>query len=103
MAWSEQAIPDQTGRVAIVTGANSGIGLETARVLAQKGAHVVLACRNEEKGEAACADITQGDPQAKVKFQPLDLSNLESVRTFAEILLPLIKASTYCQDLRSAG
>lgn len=84
MAWSEKAIPDQTGCIAIVTGANSGIELETARVLAQKGAHVVLACRNKEKGEAACADITQGDPQAKGEFQPLDLSSLKSVKTSAE-------------------
>lgn len=84
MAWSENLIPDQTGRTVIVTGANSGIGLETARVLAQKGAQVVLACRNTAKGEAACADITKGDPQAKVEFQPLDLSSLESVKTFAE-------------------
>ncbi len=75
MAWSEQAIPDQTGRIAIVTGANSGIGLETARVLAQKGARLILACRNTEKGEAAYADITQSDPQTKVEFQPLDLSS----------------------------
>lgn len=73
MAWSGHNVPDQTGRIAIVTGANSGIGLETARVLAQKGAQVMLACRNQEKGEAACADITQRDPPAKVKFHPLDL------------------------------
>lgn len=84
MAWSEHNIPEQTGRIAIVTGANSGIGLETARVLAQKGAHVVLACRNQEKGEAACADILQGAPHAKVEFQQLDLSSLQSVNTFAE-------------------
>jgi len=84
MPWSEHDVPDQTGRIAIVTGANSGIGLETARVLAQKGAHVILACRNQEKGKAACADIKQGNPRAKVEFQPLDLSSLESVKTFAE-------------------
>ena len=80
MAWSEKDVPDQTGRIAIVTGANSGIGLETARVLAQKGAQVLLACRNKEKGEAACADILHSAPQATVAFQPLDLSSLESVK-----------------------
>ncbi len=84
MAWSEKDILDQTGRVAIVTGANSGIGLETARVLAQKGARVILACRNKEKGEAACANILQSAPQAKIEFQPLDLSSLEFIKTFAE-------------------
>ena len=84
MAWSEKDVPDQTGRLAIVTGANSGIGLETARVLAQKGAQVILACRNKEKGETACADIRQSAPQAKIEFQPLDLASLESVKTFAE-------------------
>lgn len=84
MPWSEHDVPDQAGRTAIVTGANSGIGLETARVLARKGAHVVLACRNQEKGEAACANITQRDAHAKVEFQSLDLSRLESVKTFVE-------------------
>lgn len=84
MAWSEKDVPDQTGRIAIVTGANSGIGLETARVLAQRGAQVTLACRNKEKGEAACADILQSASQAAVEFQPLDLASLESVKTFAE-------------------
>ncbi len=84
MAWSEKDVPDQTGRIAIVTGANSGIGLETARVLAQKGARVLLACRDKEKGEAACADILHSAPRATVEFQPLDLASLESVKTFAE-------------------
>ena len=84
MAWSEHDVPDQTGRIAVVTGASSGIGLETARVLARKGAHVVLAVRNREKGEAARADITRAEPQAKVAVQHLDLANLESVETFAE-------------------
>ena len=86
MAWSERDVPDQTGRIAVVTGASSGIGLETARVLARKGAHVVLAVRNREKGEAARADITRTEPQAKVAVQHLDLANLESVETFADEL-----------------
>jgi len=84
MPWSVHDIPEQTGRIAIVTGANSGIGLETARALARKGAQVVLACRNEAKGEAARADIMRGVPQAQVEFQLLDLSSLESIKTFAE-------------------
>lgn len=84
MAWSERDVPDQTGRIAVVTGANSGIGLETARVLARKGAHVVLAVRNREKGEAARADITRAEPQAKIAVRHLDLANLESVETFSE-------------------
>ena len=84
MAWSERDVPDQTGRIAVVTGASSGIGLETTRVLARKSAHVVLAVRNREKGEAARADITRAEPQAKVAVQHLDLANLESVETFAE-------------------
>ena len=53
--WTEQDIPDQTGKVAIVTGGNSGIGYETVRILAQRGAHVILAARNAIKGEEAVA------------------------------------------------
>jgi NAD(P)-dependent dehydrogenase (short-subunit alcohol dehydrogenase family) len=81
--WGFEDIPDQTGRVAIVTGANTGIGLETARMLALKGAEVVLACRNLEKGKAAAARITAEKPSAKVSVEALDLSDLDSVAAFA--------------------
>lgn len=73
--WTLQDIPDQTGRVAIVTGANSGIGLETARELARKGASVVLACRSEARAGEALADIRAELPDAQVEFGSLDLAD----------------------------
>jgi NAD(P)-dependent dehydrogenase (short-subunit alcohol dehydrogenase family) len=73
--WTERDIPDQKGRVAIVTGANTGLGFETARALAEHGATVVLAVRDVEKGTKAAARIS-GD----VSVQALDLTSLESVR-----------------------
>jgi NAD(P)-dependent dehydrogenase (short-subunit alcohol dehydrogenase family) len=76
--WTEQHIPDQHGRVAIVTGANTGLGFETARMLAAHGAAVVLAVRNIEKGRQAAAHMT-GD----VSVQALDLTSLESIRSAA--------------------
>jgi NAD(P)-dependent dehydrogenase (short-subunit alcohol dehydrogenase family) len=82
-AWSFRDIPDQTGRTAIVTGANSGIGLETARMLAKKGAHVVLACRNPEKGRAAVESIESDGPAGRAVLAELDLSDLDSVAAFA--------------------
>jgi NAD(P)-dependent dehydrogenase (short-subunit alcohol dehydrogenase family) len=81
--WTFADIPDQTGRIAIVTGANTGIGYETARMLALRGAEVVLACRNREKAEAARARILAEQPRGAVTVQPLDLSDLESVAAFA--------------------
>jgi NAD(P)-dependent dehydrogenase (short-subunit alcohol dehydrogenase family) len=84
MAWQESDIPDQHGRVAIVTGANSGIGYETARALAARGARVVLACRNEAKGRDAEQRIRSEAASADVRFEPLDLGALASVRAFAE-------------------
>ena len=82
--WTFDDIPDQTGRTAIVTGANSGIGFETARMLALRGAEVVLACRNLDKAEAAKARILGEQPQARVEVAELDLSDLDSVARFAE-------------------
>lgn len=73
-------MPDQTGRIAVVTGANTGLGLETAKALAARGASVVLAVRNLDKGELAAATITAASPGANVTVQRLDLSSLDSVR-----------------------
>ena len=78
--WTTADVPDQSGRVAVVTGANTGIGYHTAEVLAQCGAHVVLAVRNLEKGNLALARIVAANPQADVTLQELDLSSLDSVR-----------------------
>jgi NAD(P)-dependent dehydrogenase (short-subunit alcohol dehydrogenase family) len=81
--WSAADIPDQTGRVAVVTGANAGLGYETARALAAAGAHVVLACRNLDKAAAAEARIRAGHPSARLEVCALDLADLAGVRAFA--------------------
>jgi len=85
-AWSSGDVPDQSGRVAVVTGANTGLGYHTAAVLAARGAHVVLAVRNLDKGDAAIARIRAASPGADVTVQPLDLSSLASVRSAADAL-----------------
>src|SRR3954469_24763429 len=82
-AWTFADVPDQTGRTAIVTGANSGIGYETARMLALRGADVVLACRSVDKAEAARSRILAEKPPGQVTVAALDLSDLESVAAFA--------------------
>jgi NAD(P)-dependent dehydrogenase (short-subunit alcohol dehydrogenase family) len=82
--WTSDNIPDQTGRIAIVTGANSGIGYEMARALAHKNAAVILACRNPDKGEAAEQQINREYPQAQAQYIHLDLANLASVRCFSD-------------------
>ncbi|MGO9511588.1 MAG: SDR family NAD(P)-dependent oxidoreductase [Mycobacterium sp.] len=84
--WTAANIPDQTGRTAVITGANTGLGVETAAALAAHGARVVLAVRNLDKGKQAAARITEATPGAEVELQELDLSSLESVRTAAEQL-----------------
>jgi NAD(P)-dependent dehydrogenase (short-subunit alcohol dehydrogenase family) len=82
--WTTADIPDQTGRTFLVTGANSGLGLETARALARRRARVVMAVRNEAKGRAAMADIGDTVPGADLELRRLDLADLDSVKAFAD-------------------
>ena len=84
--WTEADVPDQSGRIAIVTGSNTGLGYETARVLAARGAHVVVAVRNLDKGRQAVDRITAAVPKADLKLQQLDVGSLDSVRTGADEL-----------------
>ena len=81
--WTTDDVPGQQGRLAVVTGANTGLGFETAQVLAARGASVVLAVRNVEKGKQAAARIAAAAPGATVTVQELDLSSLDSVRAAA--------------------
>jgi len=81
--WTAADIPDQTGRTAVITGANTGLGYETAAALAGRGARVVLGVRNLEKGRQAVARIAAATPGAEVELQELDLTSLESVRAAA--------------------
>lgn len=81
--WTSEDIPDQSGRVAVVTGANSGLGLVTARELARAGTRVVLAVRDAGKGESARALIAADVPKADLDLRALDLASLASVREFA--------------------
>ncbi|GAA5151348.1 SDR family NAD(P)-dependent oxidoreductase [Pseudonocardia eucalypti] len=85
--WRDADVPDQTGRVAVVTGANTGIGFEIALALARYGASVVLACRNRERAEAAAARIDEQVPDAEVSVAVLDLASLASVRAAAAELV----------------
>ena len=81
--WTADDMPNQAGRRAIVTGANSGIGYYAALELARKGAHVLLACRDRARGDAALARLRAKAPNASAEVVPLDLASLASVREFA--------------------
>ena len=76
-------MPDLSGKVIIVTGGNSGLGYESVKVFAQKGAEVILACRSVEKGEAAKTEIMKNNPAGKIEVMNLDLMDLSSVKNFA--------------------
>lgn len=82
--WTTADIPDQTGRFAVITGGNSGLGLETAKALAAAGADVLIATRSAPKSESALAEIRTAAPRATVTREPLDLTSLASVAAFAE-------------------
>jgi NAD(P)-dependent dehydrogenase (short-subunit alcohol dehydrogenase family) len=82
--WTQEDIPDLTGKVVVVTGANSGLGFESTKELAKHGATIVMAVRNMEKGEKARADILNKVPGARLDLMKLDNSNLNAVRAFAE-------------------
>src|SRR5262245_18686669 len=82
--WTAEKIPDQTGRIIIVTGSSSGIGYEAARVLANENAEVVVAVRNLDKGNSAAAKIREQNPHARVTVMKLDLANLASIKSFGD-------------------
>ena len=83
MTWTEDDVPDQTGRVAVITGSNTGLGFDTAKVLAARGATVVLACRDTAKADAAAERLRQMSTAATVAVEELNLGSLESVRNAA--------------------
>jgi NAD(P)-dependent dehydrogenase (short-subunit alcohol dehydrogenase family) len=82
--WQAADIPDQTGRVAVITGANGGLGYISALELARHGSRVVLGCRDEVRGHEAVARIIAQVPDADLDLRPLDMASLASVRAFAE-------------------
>jgi len=87
--WTVASIPSQVGRRALITGANSGLGYQTALALASKGAHVLLACRDKSKGEAALSRLRTEVPEASAEVVLLDLASLESVCAFGAAELGL--------------
>ncbi|MEN0053222.1 MAG: oxidoreductase [Mucilaginibacter sp.] len=82
--WTKDNMTDQTGKTAIVTGGNTGIGYETVKALYEQGAHVVLACRDLEKGRVAANKIEQAGGTGKIEVALLDLASLASVKAFAD-------------------
>lgn len=82
--WTQEDIPDLTGKVVVITGANSGLGLESTKALTAKGATVVMACRNLTKAEKAQREVLREVPNAKLDVIALDSASLDSVKAFAE-------------------
>lgn len=82
--WTAENIPDQNGRIAIVTGSSSGIGFEAARALANKGAKVIIAVRNSKKGEIAKSNIIAQNKNADLEVMTVDLADLSSVKNFTD-------------------
>lgn len=85
--YNELDVPDQSGKTILVTGANTGIGFDTARVLAERGARVLLGCRSSDKAEEAMAKIALTAPEADLAFVSLDLTSLASIKSAADEVL----------------
>ncbi|MEX0987772.1 MAG: SDR family NAD(P)-dependent oxidoreductase, partial [Bacteroidales bacterium] len=85
--WTMGDIPSMTGKVAIVTGANSGLGLITTKIISDKGCEVIMACRNSGKADDARKELLKCNPDASLRVMELDLADLTSVRIFAELFL----------------
>ncbi len=81
--WTPDTMPDLSGKTVLITGANSGLGLESTRMLAGRGARVVMACRNRDKGEQARHEVRAAHPEARLDLMQVDLADLGSVRDFA--------------------
>lgn len=90
--WNTHNIPDQSGKIVIVTGANSGLGFDMSKALAGKNAHVIMASRNAEKAEDALARIKSDIPNANIEHMALDLADLEPVKRFAKQFTSKFKA-----------
>ena len=105
--WTADDIPDQGGKLALVTGASSGIGYEAARALAAKGARVILAVRSVEKGEASADAIRRSHPHAALEVMALDLADLASVRRFVAVGADAISVGCHpgyaATNLQAAG
>ncbi|WP_420155378.1 oxidoreductase [Siphonobacter sp.] len=87
--WTTDNIPDLSGKTILVTGANSGLGFETSLVLAEKGASIIMACRNQQKAEEAKKRVIGIVPAARITLVRLDLADLDSVRTCAEAVIKM--------------
>ena len=90
MTWTTADIPDLTGKIAVVTGSNAGLGFHIATDLAGAGARVIMACRNEAKASEAANKIRRTSPRGTVETMTLDLADLSSVKAFSEQLLSTI-------------
>ncbi|MDX1802802.1 MAG: oxidoreductase [Alcanivorax sp.] len=84
VTWTPDEIPSLDGKIVVITGANSGLGLESARLMAARGAHVIMACRSEQKAQAALKEILKDLPDAKLEIMSLDLASQNAIKGFAK-------------------